>query len=288
MNNVMEIKSFEKISFDTIFGAFDKAFSDYEVQLDKEQLRAMLKRRGFDSSLSFGAFDNGKLVSFTCNGIGNFDGVPTAYDTGTGTLKDYRGRGLATQVFEYSTPFLKEAGIKEYLLEVLEHNRGAVSVYSKLGFEVTREFKYFKKDNCEIINEVKISDISCEIKSIVLEEFIEIIKDFWDFLPSWQNSLESIKRVPNDFIYLGAFTDEKCIGYGIFEPASGDVTQIGVHRQFRRHGIGSLLFRKMLEYNTYSSVKIINTDIYCDSITGFLKAKNIEISGKQFEMIKKL
>ena len=38
----MEIKSLEKTSFGTLFEAFGQAFADYEVQLDKTQLRRML------------------------------------------------------------------------------------------------------------------------------------------------------------------------------------------------------------------------------------------------------
>lgn len=74
----------------------------------------------------------------------------------------------------------------------------------------------------------------------------------------------------------------------MFEPASGDVTQIAVDKQFRRRGIASLLFHKMLESNQHSFIKIINTDIECDSIKAFLKSKNIEPAGKQFEMKMKL
>lgn len=91
-------------------------------------------------------------------------------------------------------------------------------------------------------------------------------------------------RPLDDFICLGVFVE----GYGVFEPMSGDVTQIAVDKQFRRRGIASLLFHKMLESNQHSSIKIINTDIECDSIKAFLKSKNIEPAGKQFEMKMKL
>lgn len=283
----MEIKHLGNTSFDELFGAFQQAFADYEIQLNKAELLTMLKRRGFDSKLSFAAFEGDKIVSFTCNGIGDFDGIPTAYDTGTGTLKDYRGEGLATQVFEYSIPYLKEAGIQEYLLEVLQHNTGAVSVYSKLGFKVTREFYYFRPESEQINREVKILDFPYTIQSININEH-DVIRSFWDFKPSWQNSLESINRRLSDFICIGVFTESKLIGYIVFEPVSGDITQIAVDKQFRRKGIGSFLFQKMLESNKHSSIKIVNTDINCNSINTFLKSKNIEPTGKQFEMIKKL
>lgn len=283
----MEIKSLGGIDFDTIFQAFSHTFADYEVQLNKIQLQTMLKRRGWNPDLSFAAFDENKIVAFTLNGIGNFNGVATAYDTGTGTLKDYRGKGLATRVFEYSIPYLRKTGIKQYLLEVLQHNSKAVSVYKNIGFEVTREFNYFIKENKEINNEIRTSNSSYLIKQIDIENFTSVA-DFWDFYPSWQNSFESIKRAVDDFICLGVFTGNSLIGYCIFEPASGDITQIGVSKQNRRKGIASLLLKEILRLNKNNTVKIVNTETSCSSITNFLKSRNIEVTGMQFEMIKEI
>ena len=208
----MEIKSLEKTDFDTLFRAFGRAFADYEVQLNAEQLRAMLTRRGFDPALSFAAFDGAQIAAFTLNGIGNFNGVPTAYDTGTGTLKEYRGTGLGTEIFRHSMPHLRRAGVGQYLLEVLQYNTRAVSVYRNLGFETVREFNYFCRATTEI-------------------------------------------------------ADRELAGYCVFEPASGDVAQIAVKRQYRRKGIAGLLLREMLRLNRNDSLKIINTDVSCDSMT---------------------
>ncbi|MFR3331979.1 MAG: GNAT family N-acetyltransferase [Odoribacter splanchnicus] len=283
----MEIKPLDNICFDELFEAFEQAFTDYEVQLNKVEFLTMLKRRGFESGASFGAFDGNKIISFTCNGIGNFYGTPTAYDTGTGTLKDYQGKGLSTQVFKYSIPHLKALGVKEYLLEVLQHNIEALSVYRKLGFEVTREFYYFKLKNDQISKTSRTLAFPYTLKPIKIDEY-DSISNFWDFSPSWQNSIEAIERGLEDFICFGVFSEDNLIGYGVFEPISGDVTQIAVDKQFRRRGVGSLLFQKMLESNKCSSIKIINTALECHSITAFLRSKNIEPAGKQFEMIKKL
>ena len=282
-----EIKSLIDIDFEFIYKAFEQAFADYEIQLNGNQLKAMLTRRGFSADLSFGAFEGDNLVSFTFNGIGVFNGVPTAYDTGTGTLKDYRGMGLATKIFEYSIPYLKEHNIKQYLLEVLQHNTKAVSVYKNLGFEVSREFNYFIQDKDKIQNVIKTSDINCSVKEINIGD-IELITEFRDFYPSWQNSFESIKRSLSNFVFFGAFADNKLMGYCVFEPYSGDITQIAVDKKNRRRGIGSLLIKKAVELNKSNIIKVINTDVLCNSITEFLNAKNIELKGQQFEMIKLL
>lgn len=283
----MEIKSLAKTDFDTLFKAFNHAFNDYEVQINCTQFQNMLKRRGFNSDLSFGAFDKNEMVAFTLNGTGNFNGLPTAYDTGTGTLKNYRGQGLATKIFEYSIPYLREAGIKQYLLEVLQHNTKAVSVYKNLGFKITREFNYFIQRNEEINNKVKTSDTLYLIKPIEIEKF-NSLSNFWDFYPSWQNSFESIKRASEDFISLGAFAESTLVGYCVFEPASGDITQIAVDKQNRRKGIASLLLKEVIRLNNYDTIKILNTDISYNSITDFLKVKNINAKGKQFEMTRKI
>jgi ribosomal protein S18 acetylase RimI-like enzyme len=270
-----------------IFRAFSRAFADYEVQLNKEQLQTMLKRRGFNPDLSFAAFDGNEIAAFTLNGIGNFNEVSTVYDTGTGTLKEYRGKGLVAKIFEHSIPYLKKTGVKQYLLEVLQHNVKAVSVYKNLGFEVTRELNYFVQKSGEINNEIKPSDVSYSVKQIDIDK-LDLIPTFWDFYPSWQNSFESVKRAAGDFVSLGVFSGNKLMGYCIFESGSGDITQIAVDKQHRRKGVASLLLEEIIGLNKNDIVKIVNTDISCSSITDFLKSKNIEITGMQFEMIREI
>ena len=100
----MEIRSLNNICLNELFEAFEQAFADYEVQLNKVELLTMLKRRGFEPKASFGAFDGNKIVSFTCNGIGNFYGTPTAYDTGTGTLKTTREKGWLRRFLNIQFP----------------------------------------------------------------------------------------------------------------------------------------------------------------------------------------
>jgi len=283
----MEIKSFGKTDFDTMFKAFSRAFVDYEIQVNSVEFQKMLKRRGFNPDLSFAAFEGNEIVSFTLNGIGNFNGIPTAYDTGTGTLKEYRGKGLATKIFEYSIPYLKGAKIRQYLLEVLQHNTKAVSVYRNLGFETVREFNCFKQRNEDVNLEMKVNDTSYSVQQINIEK-INALSDFWDFYPSWQNSFEAIQRAKDDFVSLGAFSEKELTGYCVFEPDSGDITQIAVDKQHRRKGVATLLLKEIIKLNRHDSIKVLNTDILQNSITDFLQTKSINILVKQFEMIKEI
>jgi len=281
------IKSLDKIGFDLLFETFKEAFKDYELQLNPKELQTMLNRRGFFPELSFGAFDGDKLVSFTFNGIGLFNNIKTAYDTGTGTLKEYRGKGLATKVFLYSLPYLKKANISQYLLEVLQHNTKAVSVYQKIGFTVSREFNYFSQKVDDLKLNQKPMSPNYNIQPIDLS-FSKLMTEFWDFAPSWQNSFEAIARKSEDFKIFGAFEGQNLIGYCVFEPNTGDITQIAVHKGHRRKGIATNLLETALKSNHHSSVKCINTEIGCGSITAFLESISLPLKGTQFEMIKQL
>jgi ribosomal protein S18 acetylase RimI-like enzyme len=284
---MITIKSLKQNSFGKIYEAFHEAFIDYEMQVNKEELQTMIMRRGFVPELSFAAFEGEKIIAFTLNGVGNFNGIKTAYDTGTGTLKEYRGQGLASEVFTFSIPFLKDAGVKQYLLEVLQHNEAAVSVYRKQGFEVSREFHYFMQEMEKVQAADNKADHEYQIESIdgMLHP---AMLSFCDFPPSWQNSFEAVARKPEDYVILGAYEEQRLIGYCIFEPISGDLTQIAVDKDYRRQGIASSLLDEALKYNMHSNVKCINTDINCNNIASFLESRNIGWQGKQFEMTKKL
>lgn len=282
----MDIRTLENIAINTLYKSFAKVFFDYDMQLDATEFENMLKRRGFNPKLSFGAFDGKELVSFTLNGIGMFNGIKTVYDTGTGTWEDYRGQGLATKIFEYAIPYLRMGGVKNYLLEVLQHNTKAFSVYQKLGFKITREFNYFIWDTNRMGENI-IYDTNFQIQR--LDDFQDdLLEPFWDFNPSWQNSLDSIHRAKEHFTNLGVFKAEKLVGYCVFDAGSGDITQLAVDKAHRKNGIGSMLLREVGKLNCNTKTKLINADTACDSIVGFLKAKSIAISGKQYEMIKEL
>jgi len=284
---MIKIQSLQQVSPSTLYGAFAKAFKDYELQLSQEELEAMLYRRGFVPSLSYGAFDNNRLIAFTFNGIGDYYGVPTAYDTGTGTIEEYRGRGIATEIFNHAVPLLKKEGVQQYLLEVLQDNSKAVSVYRKLGFRVSREFNYFVRSLNLITLPDRTVDESFMVRKSDLSEIHSMV-GFWDFQPSWQNSIEAIYRKPGDFeLYVAMLADQR-VGYCVIEPSSGDITQLAVMSQFRRKGVATMLLRSSLSSISHHSIKMINYEVGVDSVTAFMEHIGIVPMGTQYEMIRSL
>ena len=281
----MEIRSLENISFDALFEGFSYAFSDYEIHFDKSELQSMLKRRGYVPKLSFAAFEGGKIVAFTLNGIGMFKGIQTAYDTGTGTVKEYRGCGLAGEIFRYSLPFLRQAGISQYLLEVLQSNHKAITLYRRMQFDTTREFDCFKQsianmDNIHSVN--KCANLRIRLIDV---DTVRQAQTFCDFYPSWQNSIESIERAASDLTCIGAFDLYELIGFSVFDRKSGDLTQIAVKEEYRRQGVASQLLCEVIRQMCTDFVKVINVPSDNLSLPAFLKSRNIPLMNKQFEMV---
>jgi len=286
---MIEIKTLTGINIEQIHEAFAKAFADYVEPFDLtyEQLKYMIERRGYNPDISLGAFNGDELVAFTLNGIGDWNGELTAYDTGTGTIKEFRKRGIASRIFNESLPILRENNVTQYLLEVIKTNTAAFDLYKKAGFEVTREFDYFASTK----NKIKIDPINLnenfQIREIKNPDWNEL-KSFWDFEPSWQNSIDSIKRKKDYFKILGIFNGEKIAGYGIVEKYSGDFPQLAIAKEHRRKGLATALFEKLFNYNENVEVRIINSDATCTSFKKFAESINLPAGLGQYEMIMKI
>ena len=98
----------------TLHQAFLSAFADYQVnmQMSLDEFAFRLRRDGVDIDISAGAFDGDQLVGFCLNGSGKWQGEATVYDAGTGFLPEYRGRGMASEMFRFMNPQLKKSGFK--------------------------------------------------------------------------------------------------------------------------------------------------------------------------------
>jgi len=285
MNTEYDIRSLADSTFDQLYACHIEAFKNYPFQWSKEALQKTIHRRGYDPSLSFGAFYNDTLVAFTWNGIGIFNGVNTAYDTGTGTIEAHRGKGLASRIFEYSIPSLKEAGIEQYILEVLTENKKAYSVYHKQGFVTTRTFDCFRSN----MNEWQMPEY--HLKEDVALKKIDLsyqpqMETMTDFPLSWQNRFEALLKEPGDFVIMAAFKNEQLVGYGIAEPGSGDISQLAVAKNERRKGIGSMILSELKKYIQADIVKIINIPENEKGIIDFVTKNGVPKIVSQFEMIK--
>lgn len=281
------IHSLEALPFKDLYAAFSEAFGDYELSLNADGLQRMLKRRGYHPALSFGAFSEGRLVSFVLNGTGTYHDLLTAYDTGTGTVPSFRGLRLTHQIFERSLEPLHRYGVRQYVLEVLQHNHKAVKIYRQLGFETRREFDYYSVGLNDIVPALQAGHAACRIVPADLEDCLAR-REWFDFQPSWQNDGASLKRGIDGLDVLGAYEREVLVGFVVFEPASGDIASIAVAKEHRHKGIGKSLLGSAVGLLQSDVCKFTNVECGCESVGGFLASLGLTPKGQQFEMVRKV
>lgn len=286
---MIEIKQLTDVSIKEIHKAFSNAFSDYVEPFDLtiNQLQYMIERRGCNYDLSFGAFNGNEMVGLTLNGIGNWNGKLTAYDTGTGVIKEFRKQGIATKMFIESLPILRKNDVEQYLLEVICSNNSAFDLYKKAGFKVIREFDYYKSSKAKLIFS-KTSDKNDFIIKDIKEPDWTLFKSFWDFVPSWQNSIESILRKIEHFTFLGVYEKENLLGYGIIEKSTGDIPQFAISSNYRRMGLATILFESLIRLSETETIKIINTDADYKPFKKFAESINLQPGIGQYEMLMSL
>lgn len=194
-------KTLEETSDSILCSSWKIAFADYGMSATEAQLLAMFKRRGYAPEVSIGAFiTDEQMISLTLNGVGCYNGISSAYDTSTGTVKEYRRQGLARRLFNEVLPLLRARGIEQYILEVLRTNDAAKTLYQKMGFSVVREFCFFRQSVADVSSKLAGTAIT---ETVVIKhgEVIELdeLPDYndvlamWEFHPSWQNSHESMR-----------------------------------------------------------------------------------------------
>jgi ribosomal protein S18 acetylase RimI-like enzyme len=255
--------------FEALLTAFNEAFSDYVVplQLTREQLDSMLTRRGWSPGLSVGVFDDDRLVAFTMNGFH----VDTAYDTGTGVVPTHRRRGLAKQMMEFLVPHLRDGGVKRYVLEVIETNTPAVTLYRECGFSVTRRLQCWSFAGAAGNDGTPGTDGTYGTDATPNEAWFEIA-------PSWQNATHSVARSRDPHLVLG-----NADAFAILFPSSGDVPQLAVRPEARRHGLGTRLLREAAAI-AGKPLRIVNVDDRHEGVTHFLEAAGAQRTVAQLEM----
>jgi ribosomal protein S18 acetylase RimI-like enzyme len=266
--------------------AFQQAFSDYQVdmRMSRAQFDYRLLRDGIDLTKSVGAFQENELIGFCLSGVGTWEGRPTVYDAGTGVVPQHRRQGIGQEMFSFMLPRLEEAGFSQYLLEVITSNEPAVSLYRNLGFEDTRRLKVFRTMS-PVQN---LITRQADVREVVVPDW-DVYQTFWDFHPSWQNSIAATERTAHENVVLETYADDRCVGYGIVSRNSGNLFQLAVDKRHRRKRWGSLLLTE-LQHRVLTSepLKVNNVDdASCESVS-FYEWCGFRVVLEQYELMKTL
>lgn len=274
----MEFRTLTNVSVDEILEVFNLSFSDYIVpfHLTKEVLTSKIAAEKLNIDISVGGFEDGKLVSFILQSEAIEDGQKIIYNGGTGVIPESRGKGLVRKMYDFIIPVLKERNAEVLLLEVIEGNAAAIRAYENLGFKIVRKLLCFRGN-------IRSEQENAEITIKKMAEFQwDNLRSFWDIEPSWQGSVYVLDPMPEIYTTMGAYADDKLVGYIIYNPTARKVLQVAVHKEYRKQGIGKMLFKTIVDG---SPIAINNVDDVSKEAKEFLDQKiGLENWLSQFEM----
>ena len=191
------VRSLGGFSMELLTRGWNVGFSDYKVSLEMTQdgLLSFMRQNGVQLERSVGALSGENLVGFWLNGVRERNGVSTAYDSGTAIISEFRGMKISERMAKESDCLLREAGVKEYFLEVISDNTRAKDIYIKNGFKVTRELICLKTRA-----PLELRDTVSDDREIIYEE-MDLDDDFWcavpamEYRPSRQNSNDAVLAI---------------------------------------------------------------------------------------------
>jgi len=277
----MEFKTLANTSIDEILSVFNHSFSDYVVpfHLTKEVLISKIAAEKLDMNISVGAFEEGRLVSFILQSEKVENGEKIIYNGGTGVVPESRGKGLVRKMYDFIIPVLKERNANTLLLEVIEGNQPAIRAYENLGFAIVRRLLCFN-------GSIQQGEGNAEVSIKDLNDFQwKLLCSFWDIEPSWQGSVFVLEPMPENYVTLGAYMEEKLVGYIVYSPAVKKIYQFAVDKNYRNRGIGTTLFNAIKEKNGGQTIALNNVDDSSENTSQFL-SETVGLNNwlSQFEM----
>jgi ribosomal protein S18 acetylase RimI-like enzyme len=277
----------ENTSVQTLYLAYLQAFEGFPStkNVSIESFQNMLQIRGYIPEISMGTFEKSShnLVGFILNGFRTWNGKNTVYDIVSGTLPSYRRQGIADTMFKNLRSYFKQINAEQYLTEVKKENTTAIELYNKQGFEIRRGLSSFRLNKENHHNPVYTCKIEyyTEVKQNEWERF----ETFWEFQPSWQNSISSLHAGKGFMIYALVLLENNIIGYGVIDKNTGDIPQLAVHKDHRRNGIAESIVSALFEKAAMNQLSIYNVDDAYDGMRLFLLKLGFINTINQYEIV---
>lgn len=219
----MKVTHLGHTDFNVIMECFLSSFEGYFVKMptDYNYYRQRWKAAKVRYDLSYGMFDDDKLVGFIIHAVDERENHLIAFNTGTGVIPEYRGQKIVKSIYDYAIPDLIQNGITKSVLEVIIENHKAIKAYKGVGFKIRKTFKCFS-------GELSVSEESIEIYEVSFDNI------------SW-------KQMPNQDTYSWDFNNRSLRG--------GNFKYYNVFH----NGIVESFFSINIENNTINQLEVLNT-----------------------------
>jgi len=261
----------ENVGVEELTRVHNAGFSDYQVDvaMSEEKLQHTLTRNGYRAESSVGLFDGDTLVGFVLNGVrGNY-----CYDSGTTIIPEYRGNGYAHLLLKKTLSVLKGQAIHTWVLEVLNDNAKAISLYKRIGFTQQREV------NCY---QIEANTLNTEEIGITLMRQQSINIPQGECLPSWQNEEQAIRAV--GVPTWDIITEKRKIGTLCYDPESGKIAQIFMQVEERRNGYAKGAITEAAKLCKAEHLHFINIDDRYHPLNKLLLHMGFQCYATQLEM----
>ena len=271
----MDIRTINKEDFKQLHSAFCRAFSNNAVVFNptlEEFDQRVHQKIQVDYALSASAFDGDEMIGFILHTSNLYQGLPTAFNGGTGVIPGFRNQRTGLDLYEFLLPKIASASLARILLEVIETNENAINLYRSIGFSFKRRFLCYK-----MVGEIK-GKSTWSVQKGTVDDMNE---DFAEFEPSFVDSRGQLLTSKENVLKVEK--DNKTIGYLVFQPSIGRISQIAVDRNHRRESVGSsLLFAASQASKKPLTIMNIPDDEF--GMQKFLNTNGFENQINQFEM----
>ena len=271
----METRLLQKEDFKKLYKAFCLVFSNYKVEFNlllEEFDYRIHKKLNIDYDLSVARFDGDRMIGFLLHTSNLYEGIPTAFNGGTGVIPSFRNQRTGEELYQFLLPKIASKAIERIILEVIDTNDHAIRLYEKTGFSFRRTFLCYKLEKKQRLSlRGNISDGSLD----------DLDDRFTDFSPSFIDSREQLMR-GNEKVLI-AKKGKLIVGYIIFQPSLGRVSQIAVSRVARREGVGKNLIA-LAQSKSRKSLTIMNVPEDELEVQKFVASCGFENQVTQFEM----
>lgn len=265
--------------------SFIEAFSSYQVnmKMSREAFEdRMLHKLHMAFDLSPGVFVGDKLVGFIFQMVNRYEGQLSAYNGGTGVIPGHTGHHLTTKMYDYIFPKMVEKGVEKCVLEVLENNTTAIHAYERAGFEKTKTFQ------CLMLKEERLKSTATAKHPInrALRFSPQEYQPLGEVQSSMLDQLSQVQHHMNKEVILECREGHQLHGYLIFQPDNGRITQLAVHKDVRRNGIGHSLLHAAYALSKRKALSILNIDSRAPLLIDFFTRRGFTCDLVQYEMQK--